>query len=183
MINSSTSDGELNSFFSGLVKKRMEAQKLNQSEVSRLTGVRQDKISRIVNGQSRISLPDFVRIMDVISPDITKDFLVKAGYDSKYYVTLVMEKSDTFVPIANVAHLLRKAINAKETSLYILSPPPSYLQDQEGNHPRRTCSDHRHFPVFRLPDGDGTPHTIVANLNQNLRSIQLEYFMDQALHN
>jgi len=148
-----------------------------------MTGVRQDKISRIVNGQSRIALPDFVRIMDVISPDITRDFLVKAGFDSKYYVSLAMEKSDTFVPISHVARLLRKALSAEEKSLYLLSPPPSYLQNQEGNHPRRACSDHRDFPLLHLPDGDGTTHTIIKNINQIMFGFQLESCMDQKLHN
>ncbi len=70
---------EINLIFSEFIKATMESKKINQSELARQTGVSQERISRIVNNQSRISLHDFVIIGTALDIDFVKDLLKKVG--------------------------------------------------------------------------------------------------------
>ncbi len=70
---------EINKIFSEFIRSRMERNRLNQSELARRTGVSQERISRIVNEESRISLHDFVILCSVLDADFTRDLLRRVG--------------------------------------------------------------------------------------------------------
>ncbi len=173
---------DYNKVFSDYIINRMEAQKLNQSEVSRLTGIRQDKISRIVNGHSRIALPDFVKLMEVLSPDFTKQMLKNVGKNLNIMLTSGLQKSVESDKFVSKSHLAWLMLNSQCDSLYQLSPTPPHIQNFKKNYSTRNCRNDRSISLLCFFDGVGAQNTITKNINKIVRDFQMEYRMDQKLY-
>lgn len=88
---------EINKIFSEYIRNSMERKGVNQSELARRTKVSQERISRIVNNESRISLQDFVILCSFLEPEITKELLSKI--EKSRYIMLTSLKENLLNPI------------------------------------------------------------------------------------
>ena len=95
---------EINSIFSDFIKQMMESKNINQSELARQTRVSRERINRIVNNLSRISLHDFVIIAMALDVDIVKDLLKKVGKDIPIMSTSTQKNLHHFVFKAQQMH-------------------------------------------------------------------------------
>jgi transcriptional regulator with XRE-family HTH domain len=169
---------EIDKLFSEFIRIRMERTNLNQSELARRTGVSQERISRIVNEESRISLHDFVILSSVLDPDFIRNFLEKAGK-----VDILCKLSD-----AQIYNDLN--VNHPYFSSQMVQNMLDSLGDEISSHPFcRTLYEIHENPRFvSMPDGlpigsfallcesNGVrpPLTVVENANTNRKYFPMQ---------
>jgi transcriptional regulator with XRE-family HTH domain len=175
---------DVNQEFAGLIKDYMERNRLNQSELAKQTGLRQGKISMMVNGNSRISLPDFVRVGKILGPDFIKDSFNVFVRDYKYYVNLAIEKSIGFVssvsksaPINNDVGDLGGACTLSHAPSHELSPVAKAIAPCKWPLTIRSVQKNRMLRWINSIFGGRAKIAIDKNLNQNLCGFQLQHAM------
>lgn len=183
---------EINKLGAEHLKKRMEIHKLNQSEVDKLTGVPQNRISRIIRNKNKISLPDFVKMCEVLHKDFSEYFYeVTGGHnhkqsspDSKYYVNFIPQKSitsDSFQPKSPLARLMLHSADCASSPSHKLPQAPSFIPVFPQDQSIPTCIYDRYYLRFCVADGVWGPPSLFGYSNQIIRNLQLESCMDQGI--
>lgn len=162
---------QVNKIFSEFIREKMERTGLNQSELARRTGVSQERISRIVNEESRISLQDFVILGSVLDADFIRELLSKIGGNRIYYVNLQTE--NLYELIHTVRHMQSYCFNAESCSHLFFQTPPK-PKNWEALNPAPTCRFARSVSDLHQPDGVWIPLTIAKNCNTDRRNFAMQ---------
>ena len=112
---------DINKAFSDFLKEKMEKAMLNQSELARRTGIPQDRISRIVNDESRISLHDFVILCSQLDADFTKDLLGRLG--ETRYIMSTLEVKNPYLQYFPLAQQMLLNVSDEQHSHPFLQAP------------------------------------------------------------
>lgn len=64
---------QIDRLFSKRLDEKMQSNRVNQMELARMTGIQQNKISRILRGRTRIVLQDYVILMMRLDPEFRKE--------------------------------------------------------------------------------------------------------------
>lgn len=180
---------EINKLGADHLKKRMELHKLNQTEVDKLTGIPQNRISRIIRNKNRISLPDFVKMCELLNADFSDYFYeVTGGHnhnkdDQPIDIMSISNSqksiiSDTFNAKSPVAQMMLRYNEYASLLSHPFSPPPSYLQDVPQDDSIPACNRTALYSWLCQLDGVGGTPSIFADINSVERNFQLECRMD-----
>jgi transcriptional regulator with XRE-family HTH domain len=164
---------DVDKIFGEYLRSQMDWKNIRQHELAEKSGVSQERISRIVNGVSRISLRDFVTLCAVLDADITKELFRRAGRDCKYYVSKLKKYLLGAGTIIDITPTQRKDFNVPTPShpLFQAPRPSSEIKEHKPGHP---LNDDRMFPMFRFHDGVWITAPIFAHFNQHCCSFQHE---------
>lgn len=153
-------------FLADYLKECMQAQKLNQSELSQLTHVPQDKISRILNKKLRWSSPDLVIMLPLLDPNLKR--FIRLMQDRKlnniYYQTFEIGQK----------YFVAKVSCQRDPALYEICPPFEAVPPFQTN----TAIDHRSIikclNVLHKPIRDGQGHSFRRDDNKDQPAFRME---------
>lgn len=162
------SSSEINNDWAAYLRDRMEAQKLNQSELSKLTKVRQDKISRYLNCKNKITLAEFELLISVLSPDLSRILSEKRGRPIILCYPLAKE-------IYSNIHLnLIQSPSRDKSHSHIHRPIFTIPPDRSWVDSTPACKNDERKPIIHQSSGDRPETTLEKYFNKALSDIQLQ---------
>lgn len=174
---------EINKEWGEFLKAQMDEKNMNQVELSRLTGIRQDRISRIVRAENKISLQDFVMLGMVLAPDAIRDLYKKAGKNLNIMLTSEFKnpyafqfssQADHYRP-GHVARLMKIASVNEAPSLCPLRPAPLPFSDLKKVITSSSRKDPRCVSNLCLIVGVGRPTTHSDHYIKSCHHFQYEH--------
>lgn len=167
---------EINQLFSDFIRTMMENKRINQSELARQTGVSQERISRIVNNESRISLQDFVIITSALDIDFVREFLKKYGKED-ILCRLSYRKivHPLIVPVQQMQYLTEY-----DSCSHLLLQTPSYPQNWKGLITASIRKLAECLPDIRQLDGVWRSFTIARHYIRNSQNLSMQRELAEA---